>query len=57
MPLLQYAAAFTHRCKLHNAVALGVEACGLQIKSHQRSRKLQAAWSMSDREGLPENVW
>ena len=37
---LQCAVTFAHRGKLHNAVALGVKACGLEIKGDQRAHKL-----------------
>ena len=43
-----------HRGKLYNAVALCVEACGLQIESHQGSHELQAASIMSYRRSLSE---
>jgi hypothetical protein len=50
--MLRYAVILPHRGKLHNAVALGVEACGLQIESHQGSCKLQAACRMSYQDSL-----
>ena len=33
----------THRCKLHYAVALGVQACGLQVEGHQGARQFETA--------------